>query len=105
MDAVLVPGAAPQSTPTKIFEAAAVGRPAILPATEPIKDLCGEDAINLFRPNDFRSFEKKVREFTADPGQFRATATDLQQRVMADHTWEKHAREIVLWFEELGRFG
>jgi len=101
MNVVLVPGAAPQSTPTKIFEAAAVGRPVILPATEPIKELCGQEAHFLFRPNDFRSFEKKVREFITDPDDFTRPAAVLQRKIIAEHTWERHARDIVHWLTEL----
>lgn len=103
MDVVLVPGAAPQSTPTKIFEAAAVGRPVILPATEPVKELCGKDAIFLFRPNDFRSFEERVREFLARGDEFRKACRALHRQVITEHTWERHARDLEGWFEELRR--
>ncbi len=101
MDIVLVPGASPQSTPTKIFEAAAVGRPLVLPATEPIRELCGHHSPYLFRPNDFRSFEERIREFCNDPKPFREKVDRLQKKVFADHTWEAHARGVVEWFEEL----
>lgn len=102
MDAVLVPGASPQSTPTKIFEAAAVGTPLLLPATDPIKELCGADAPYLFRPDDFSAFENKVREFRENPGAFREPARRLHEKVVRDYTWEKHARDILDWFRELG---
>ncbi len=101
MDAVLVPGAAPQSTPTKIFEAAAVGRPVILPDTEPIQELCGADAPFLFRANDFRSFEDKVREFIATPNDFEVPTRCLRECVIAEHTWDHHARKLTDWFEEM----
>lgn len=102
MDAILVPGAAPQSTPTKIFEAAAVGCPLLLPATEPIAELCGPNANYLFRPEDFNSFEDKVKAFLGDPSPFRTDAKALQEKVLAHHTWEQHARELADWFSELG---
>lgn len=102
MDAVLVPGASPQSTPTKIFEAAAVGTPLLLPATEPIQELCGADAPYLFRPDDFAAFEGKVREFRDNPQAFKEPARRLHERIVRDYTWEKHAAAILEWFRELG---
>lgn len=101
MDVVLVPGAAPQSTPTKIFEAAAVGRPMILPATEPIKEICGETAPYLFEPDDFRAFEEKVRDFFARPESFQEPSKRLHDKVVEEYTWRKHAQNLVKWFEEL----
>lgn len=103
MDAVLVPGASPQSTPTKIFEAAAAGRPLLLPATEPIRELCGADAPYLFTHEDFAAFEAKVREFCEDPARFGPPAAALRERVVNHHTWEQHARSIVAWLGDLGR--
>ncbi|MCC5874613.1 MAG: glycosyltransferase family 4 protein [Candidatus Sumerlaeia bacterium] len=102
MDAVLVPGASPQSTPTKIFEAAAVGTPLLLPATEPIKELCGEDAPYLFQPEDFPAFEGKVREFCENPGKFVEPARKLHEKVVKECTWDNHAQGIIEWFRELG---
>lgn len=102
MDAVLVPGASPQSTPTKIFEAAAVGTPLLLPATEPIRELCGDDAPFLFRPEDFAAFERKVREFCDNPEKFKDPARKLHDKVVTECTWDVHARGIIDWFRELG---
>ena len=102
MDAVLVPGAACQSTPTKIFEAAALGRPVILPATEPVRELCGPDCPSLFKPENFRSFEEKVREFCQNPGNFARPAEELKRKVLAEYTWQHHAESLARWFDELG---
>lgn len=101
MDAVVVPGAAPQSTPTKIFEAAACGRPMILPATDPIGSLVGKDSPFLFRAEDFRAFEEKLLRFAAEPGPFLAEAERFRAHVLANHTWQHHARSITAWFAEL----
>jgi len=103
MDCVLVPGAAPQSTPTKIFEAAAVGRSVILPATDPIKEICGKEAPFLFEPENFRDFEEKVRRFAADPKAFEEPAKGLHRKVHAEFTWSIQAERVVEWFEELKR--
>ncbi len=104
MNVVLVPGAAPQSTPTKIFEAAAVGRPVILPATEPIRELCGDDAPYLFKPNEYLSFEENVREFIAEPTIFDDQVQILREKVLQEHTWEKQAIAVTQWLEELNRY-
>jgi glycosyltransferase involved in cell wall biosynthesis len=100
MDAVLVPGAAPQSTPTKIYESAAVGAPLILPATEPIEELCGKEAPYLFKPGEFKDFENRVRQFCQNPADFNAPAKELHERVLREHTWEQHARELVEWLQD-----
>ena len=101
MDAILIPGAAPQSTPTKIFEGAALGRTMLLPGTEPIRELCGGDSPLLFKAGDFASFEDAVRRFCAAPEPFRAGAEALRARVLADYTWDKHAERVEGWFREL----
>ncbi|CAN5321169.1 hypothetical protein BH09SUM1_BH09SUM1_14020 [soil metagenome] len=101
MDAVLIPGASPQSTPTKIFETAAVGRPMLLPATEPISEICGADSIFLFKANDFRSFEDKVRDYLARPRIYDAAAEEFRNFVVEKHTWEQHARRLVEWFQRM----
>ncbi len=101
MDAVLIPGASPQSTPTKIFESAAIGKPIILPATEPIREICGDDAPYLFPPHDFSAFEGRVREFLAKPERFQEPARKLHQRVLNDYTWDRHARELAEWLRAL----
>ncbi len=101
MDAVLIPGASPQSTPTKIFESAAVGRPIILPATEPIREICGGDAPYLFPPQDFSAFEARVRNFLSAPESFHQPARRLQQRVLSDYTWDRHAAQLAEWLQAL----
>lgn len=103
MDMIVVPGAAPQSTPTKIFEAAALGRPMILPATEPIVELCGADSPLLFAPDDEAALEGLVRRFLAEPTFAQAPARRLRETVLAEHTWEHHARELAAWLETLHR--
>jgi glycosyltransferase involved in cell wall biosynthesis len=101
MDAILVPGAAPQATPTKIYETAAVGRPLIAPATDPIIELCGPDAPNLFKPNDYKSFEDRVRAFLTDRQVFIDFARKLREKVITKHTWECNATGLLNWFGEL----
>lgn len=102
MDCVLIPGAAPQSMPTKIFEAAATGRPLIMPATEPIKQLAGPESPLLFTSDDFYSFEKKAQEFCSNKEAIIQAAEDLHKSVVTDHTWSNHAIRLMEWFQELG---
>ncbi len=102
VDVILVPGAAPQATPTKIYETASVGRSLIAPATDPIIELCGADAPNLFTPNDFNSLEERVREFLNSRTKFDDFAVKLREKVTTVHTWENNATGLVNWFQELG---
>jgi glycosyltransferase involved in cell wall biosynthesis len=101
MDAVLVPGASEQSTPTKIFECAALGRTLLLPGTEPITELCGPGSPLLFANEDFSAFEATVKRFCESPEPFRKAARELQQRILRDYTWASHARRLTDWFNEL----
>jgi glycosyltransferase involved in cell wall biosynthesis len=103
--AVLVPGADAPQTPTKIFEAGAIGRPLILPATEPIRDLLGADNPLLFPAGDQRAFEALVRRYLDDPAAFDEPTRRLRELVLAENTWEHHARELVQWFREMGARG
>ncbi len=102
MDLIVVPGAAPQSTPTKIFEAAAVGRPMILPATEPLRALChGGGEPLLFAPESFESLLAAVRSWRRDPSAVLAASAWLRERILRDHTWQGEARRLAEWFSEL----
>ncbi|MBI1290552.1 glycosyltransferase [bacterium] len=101
MDAILVPGASPQSTPTKIFEGAALGRTMLLPATEPIRDLCGGDSPILFKAGDFPSFEDTVHRFCQNPAPFNAAAEQLRETVLRDYTWDRHAERLAAWLADL----
>lgn len=102
MSVLLVPGAAAQSTPTKIFEAAAVGCPVILPATEPICEIAGAEAPFLFDEDSETDMAAKVDTFRNRPDLFGQALEDFRKRVLRDFTWENHARRIAEWFEELG---
>jgi glycosyltransferase involved in cell wall biosynthesis len=102
MDLIVVPGAAPQSTPTKIFEAAALGRPILLPDTVPIRTLCrgGAEAL-MFAEDSIDSLVDAVQRWLADPRPVAEALAVLRERVLRDHTWEGEARRLTAWFGEL----
>ena len=102
MDLIVVPGAAPQSTPTKIFEAAALGRPMLLPGTDPIRKLCrdGAEAV-LFDPESRASLVEAVRAWMRDPAPVARASAALRERILRDHTWDREAGRLAEWFEEL----
>ncbi len=102
MDLIVVPGAAPQSTPTKIFEAAALGRPILLPDTAPIRTLCrgGAEAL-MFAEDSIDSMVDAVQRWLADPRPVAEALAVLRERVLRDHTWEGEARRLTAWFGEL----
>ena len=102
MDLVVIPGAAPQSTPTKIFEVAAIGTPLVLPATQPIAQLCAGGAEGLLFPeDDFGALVQRVNDWLDDRDALKAPAQALREKVLAEYTWDHHAKEIVAWFETL----
>lgn len=102
MDLVVVPGAAPQSTPTKIFEVAAIGCPLLVPDTAPIREICGGDAAGcLFPADDFDALVGRVRAWLENPETLHAPARALHQRVLADYTWDRHAGRVIDWWREI----
>lgn len=102
MDLIVIPGAAPQSTPTKIFEAAALGRAMVLPATVPIRSLCEDGAESLLFPeDDLEVLLLKVRKWRADPTELEQASAVLRTTVLAKHTWRSEAAHAVAWLEEL----
>ncbi|MBI5154064.1 glycosyltransferase family 4 protein [Candidatus Poribacteria bacterium] len=102
MDLVVVPGAAAHSTPTKIFEVAAMRIPLLLPDTTPIRELCGKEAVRLMF--DERSFEALValaESWLAEPEPIKAAAAALTSHVLGNCTWEAHARRLGEWYDNL----
>lgn len=103
MDVVLVPGAAPYSSPTKVFETASLGRPMLLPTTEPIRELCGPGAEKLLHDGETReSLAAKLREWVAAPATFDRANAALRESVLSSHTWDHHCHRLTEWFHELG---
>ncbi|MCB2154544.1 glycosyltransferase family 4 protein [bacterium] len=102
MDLVVIPGAAPQSTPTKIFEVAAIGTSLVLPATVPISKLCKGAAEDLLFPEeDFDALVQRVSGWLDNREALTDATKALRETVLAEYTWDHHAKEIIAWFESL----
>ncbi|MEQ8819228.1 MAG: glycosyltransferase family 4 protein [Sumerlaeia bacterium] len=96
LDLVVIPGAAPQSTPTKIFEVAAIGTPMLLPETEPIRELCAGAAEACVVGES--ELPAALERWFADRACLAEPARRLGERVRADYTWDHHARVVGDWF-------
>lgn len=102
-DLAVVPGAAPQSSPTKIIEAAAVGVPQVVPDTRPIRYLLeGLGDWAFFPPEDRVAFGERVAGVLERLSERRQEARSLAPQVAARHSWSSRAREILFLFDRQG---
>lgn len=101
MDAMAITGAAPQSTPTKLFEAAAMELPVIAPAEEPIRAVFArDDAPGLFDADSFEALAECARRWLDDAEPLRRDAGRLRGRILAEYTWRSHARRVLACFRD-----
>jgi glycosyltransferase involved in cell wall biosynthesis len=102
MDLVVIPGAAPQSTPTKLFEVAAVGTPIIAPDIKPIRSIVPQQAHDLLFPeDDYRLLLQKVEDWLADRSVYNDSSRLLTNEVLANYTWRSQAARLTKWYDEI----
>ena len=100
-DLMVVPGAAPQSSPTKIVEASAIGAPQIVPDYAPIRNLVnalGDWA--FFEPESQSDFLEKVISALNRLPEIRQEAQDYAKIVVGDYSWKRRAEEIIEALQE-----
>jgi len=96
LDLLVVPGAAPQSSPTKIIEGAALGIPQVAPDLPSVRRILGKgDASALFSPDNLAQFCEKVARALEQREIRRQKAAKIAQVVLREHTWKRRAEEIV----------
>lgn len=101
IDLIVVPGGAPQSTPTKVYETAAKGRPLLLPDIESLRQLTAGGAESLIvKGGTVEALGAAVRKWLANPAAYIAANAKLRENVVTNHTWHHHAQKVVDWFEE-----
>lgn len=96
MDVLVVPGAAPHSSPTKIVESAAVGVPVVMPdypSTRYLAGLLGDTS--FFPPEDKEQFVQRVATILADPDSHRAHARSLAPQLADAFSWRRRAEDIL----------
>ncbi|GEM_PF-1863635 len=96
MDLAVVPGAAPQSSPTKIVEAAAVGVPQIMPDLPAVRYLAGRLGGDFFFPSEQIEalIEATVRALGALEDRKRR-AREHAAEFVREHSWQSRAAEIL----------
>jgi glycosyltransferase involved in cell wall biosynthesis len=102
LDLVVIPGAAPQSTPTKLFEVAAVGTPVIAPRIRPLEAIVPEAAsMLLFGEENYEELLQLVESWLHDRTLLKDATAMLQKEILEKYTWRQQARRLLSWFEEL----
>lgn len=96
MDIAVMPHSNPFGSPMKVLEYMAMGRAVVAPRLGPLAELI-EDDVNgkLITPGDEHDFVRTVIRLIREPGERKSLGTRAQDHVLAKHTWERNAREVV----------
>ncbi len=102
VDIGVVPGAHEWSTPTKIFEYAAMGIPLVAPATENITAVVEDKRSGLlFSPGDAAALADAVARLIRDENLRREIGDAGRRRVLDRHTWRHHTGELLALCQRL----
>ncbi|MCK4298673.1 MAG: glycosyltransferase family 4 protein [Planctomycetes bacterium] len=101
MDVAVIPGTADYTSPIKLFEYMALGKPVLAPRLPGIKDVVTHDQTGLlFEPNDFGDFLQKLRLLLKDGELRRRVGSDARRQVFGRHTWDHNARRVLASLSE-----
>jgi glycosyltransferase involved in cell wall biosynthesis len=98
MDVVVAPFAADrgETSPFKILDAMACGRPVVasaLPSVKPLADASG--AVALVRPDDPDDLAAALASLLADPTRRQAMGDRGRAFVLAHHAWDRIAERLL----------
>lgn len=82
------------TSPLKLFEYAAAGKPIICADIPPVRDVFTKDMVRFFHPGSVTSLAGAIREFMDDP-KAAVSRTKNAQKEMNLHTWEKRMGRIM----------
>ena len=96
IDICVMPESSWNGSPIKLFEYGAMGKPVIMPDTEPIKEII-EDKVNglLTKQGDVESLANCLLRLINDKGLRQKLGKNLQERILEHHTWERNAYSII----------
>ncbi len=84
------------TSPLKVFEYMASGRPTIVGDLPVLREVLRPDVDALLVPlEDVDAFAAAIRRLADDPALAHRLAANARDRVLAGHTWEERARAIV----------
>jgi glycosyltransferase involved in cell wall biosynthesis len=82
------------STPTRIFEYLALGKPVIAPRAAGVQDYFGDDALVFFEPGDALDLAKGIEYVFRQPDEA-ARIVSRGQQVYLAHTWHREKQTLV----------
>ncbi|MCX7044818.1 MAG: glycosyltransferase family 4 protein [Candidatus Sumerlaeota bacterium] len=102
MDVTLIASSTNTSSPTKLFEYHALGKPSVAPDLPPIREILthGREGL-LFAPGDVTGMVQCICQLIRHPEQRREMGARARARVVEEHSWEVNARRIVEMFEAM----
>lgn len=105
MDVIVTPyprDGEPYFSPLKLFEAMAMGKPAVAAPVGQVAEVVvdGENGL-LYEPGDPHDLAKKIREIFDRPDRGSALGDAARESVIARHTWERNARQVARIAESL----
>ncbi len=86
------------TSPMKLFEYLATGRPIVASATPAIKDTVTPGEVLLYEPDNAKDLAEKVRRAVA-PGAETAALVNEALRVAPSHTWSGRAKRVIHFIE------
>jgi len=101
MDVAVLPGTADYTSPVKLFEYMALGKPVLAPSVQGIRDVVrhGETGL-LFEPDDFGDFLQKLRLLLKDGELRRRVGSDARRQAFERHTWHHNARKVLAFLSQ-----
>ncbi len=83
-----------ETSPLKLFEYMASGRPIVASDLPAVREIVGEDAALLVAPDDTPALATGITALLDDPARARQLADTAFQRVQ-DHTWDRRAEALL----------
>jgi glycosyltransferase involved in cell wall biosynthesis len=91
---------APITTPTRIFEYLALGKPVIAPRVAGIQDYFSEDSLIFFELGDAEDLSRKIEYVFSHPGEV-VGIVERGQEVYLAHAWREERQHLVNLTREL----
>ena len=82
------------TSPLKLFEYLAAGRPIVCADLPPIRDVVDEKSVQFFRPGDAEDLAAAIEDVIAHPEAAQRRAEE-GKRIVQQHSWEERMRRIL----------
>ncbi len=102
LDIALLPAHESFTSPLKLFEYMAAGKPVVAPALPNIAEIVEDGKTGLlFPPRDVEAMASQVLRLIAAPEQRRVLGEAARSEVLAKYTWEANARRLTQIAQEV----